>query len=234
MQSSKNPEIIIWTKNDINFNYDKKFEILVLDPRHCDNISKQDVNFSSKYWQNVFELEKLHNGKYEVSINIDSSVDLIQWYASQNCLFDSSMSKERWYGMSPEERIIWDKLSESDQASGFSNIKTPHNPSDNTYFHFVTLGDPNIPIYHQSDFGDINYDSSNVDSTHKDTSTNGDINGAVVLNNVVHCLSWNIGNVQYSSHQYYIQQLNYITSDVNIYSLFINLFTYVYIYNHSD
>ena len=77
LQISKNPELTI-KKTDIALNSDKNSEILLLDPRHCDNKSKQDVNFSSKYWQNVYELEQLTNGKYEVSFNIDSFVDLIQ------------------------------------------------------------------------------------------------------------------------------------------------------------
>ena len=45
---------------------------------------KHDAKFSYKYRQNVYDIEQLPNYYNEASFEIDSSVDMIQSYASQN------------------------------------------------------------------------------------------------------------------------------------------------------
>ena len=53
--------------------------------------------------------------------------------------------------LSQEERVIWDKMSETSKATILGNTKTPHKPSNHVKFHYVTLGDIIKASYHQFD-----------------------------------------------------------------------------------
>ena len=85
--------------------------------------------------------------------------------------------------MSTEEKRIWDKLSESAKDAILSNSNTPNKPSTHVNFHDVTLGILIKDSYYHFDIGDNNNDSSNVDPTVKDKSTDVSINYSMILVN---------------------------------------------------
>ena len=60
--------------------YEKYSELLLLDSTIHDKKSKQNNKFSSKYWQNIYDIEKLPIGKDDISFNIDSYVGIIKEY----------------------------------------------------------------------------------------------------------------------------------------------------------
>ena len=86
--------------------------------------------------------------------------------------------------MSPEDKEVWDKLSEAAKATILGNAKTPQNYSSHVNFHDVTIEDIIKYSYNQFDFGDTTNGPSNVDPTGKDQFTDGSGNNSIIITNL--------------------------------------------------
>ena len=65
-----------------------------------DNKFKWDGKFVSKSWSSVYDIEKFPNDGDEDLFGIDSSIDMIQAYASHHWSSFSRIPKELWYSLS--------------------------------------------------------------------------------------------------------------------------------------
>ena len=100
---------------------------------------KRDTKFGYKSRRIFYELQHFPNDGGDNSFDIDSSVDMIQAYASQQKSSFSRTHEKRGYRLSQEEKVIWDKLSESAKYTIEGNEKTSHYPSNHVNFMMLSL-----------------------------------------------------------------------------------------------
>ena len=86
--------------------HEKYSGLLLLAATTHDKKIKWDNKFGSNYGWIVYEFEKLSN-ENDDSFGIESSVDMIQSYASKQQSSSLIMPKERWYRMSQGKRLFW-------------------------------------------------------------------------------------------------------------------------------
>ena len=106
-------------------NYEQYSELLLSAAKSHKKKIKRYTKFGSKSQRSVYDLEQLPNDGNEDSFDIDSYVDMIQAYTSHQRSSLSRIPRERWYRLSQEGNIIWDKLSEADKATILGNAKHP-------------------------------------------------------------------------------------------------------------
>ena len=73
---------------------------------------------------------------------------------------------------------------ESAKGRILGSSKRSSHPSTHVNLHDATLGDIIKDISHKFDFGDTNNETSNIDTTGKDNSPHGSINGAIIITNI--------------------------------------------------
>ena len=117
-------------------------------------------------------------------MKIYSSIYMIQRYTPQQPSIYLIMYKERWYSMYPQEKRIWDKISESSKATILGNDKISQKCSTHVNFHDVTHGDIIKTNYYQFRFDDTTNYPSNVDPTRNNHSINGIRDDSTILINL--------------------------------------------------
>ena len=108
-------------------------------------------------------LKSFPNDRDDALFDIDSYFYMIQAYASQQQSSSLRIPKERLYRLYQEEKCLWGKLSEADNATILGDAKTPHKPSCFFNLHNVTLVGIIKSSYRQFDFGDTPNRPSNND-----------------------------------------------------------------------
>ena len=121
LQSVKNKAEKSKTQISTALNYEQYYELHISAATTLDEKFKRETKFGCKYRRIVYEIEQFTNDRDETSFGIDTSVGIIQEYASQKQSRFSIMSKEWRYSLSQQEKVIWDKLSESAKATILGN-----------------------------------------------------------------------------------------------------------------
>ena len=93
LQTVKNQSDKFKTQTGTGLIYEKYSELLLSAETTHENKFKWDSKFWSKYQRSVYEIGQLLYSNYEVSFDIDSSVDTIQEYYSQQQSSSSIITK---------------------------------------------------------------------------------------------------------------------------------------------